>query len=111
MRRSNDEADPKHARRTVKKVAAACPLLKGEDLDTLSRDLRVYAWALSCWHQAFLANDLAALTGRQADAPVQEDRTAAENHSRDGVEPRDLLGNRPRLREETSPLAACKSSK
>jgi hypothetical protein len=43
-------------------------LLKGEDLDTLSRELRVNAATLSSWREVFLANGLAGLKSREADA-------------------------------------------
>lgn len=47
---------------------AVLRLLKGEDLDTLSRELRVNAAMLSSWQEVFLANGLAGLKSRQTDA-------------------------------------------
>jgi hypothetical protein len=42
-------------------------LLKGEDLDTLSRQLRVTAATLSEWRDIFLANGIAGLKSREID--------------------------------------------
>jgi transposase len=51
-----------------KKMDAVLRLLKGEDLDLLSRELRVNAATLSSWREAFLANGLAGLKSRDVDA-------------------------------------------
>jgi transposase len=50
-----------------RKVAAVLRLLKGEDLDTVSRELRVTASTLSEWREVFLANGLAGLKSREVD--------------------------------------------
>jgi len=42
-------------------------LLKGEDLDTLSRQLRVTAATLSEWRDTFLANGIVGLKSREVD--------------------------------------------
>jgi transposase len=50
-----------------RKVAAVLRLMKGEDLDTVSRELRVTASTLSEWREVFLANGLAGLKSRELD--------------------------------------------
>jgi len=50
-----------------RKVAAVLRLLKGEDLDTLSRQLKVTAATLSEWREVFLANGVAGLKSREVD--------------------------------------------
>src|SRR5918911_5348950 len=47
-----------------RKSAAVLRLLRGEDLETVSRELGVTAATLSGWHDAFLAGGEAALTSR-----------------------------------------------
>src|SRR5215218_4808965 len=49
-----------------RKSAAVLRLLRGEDLETLSRELGVTAATLSGWHDAFLAGGEATLTTRAA---------------------------------------------
>jgi hypothetical protein len=44
-----------------KKMDAVIRLLKGEDLDSLARELRVNGATLSSWREVFLANGLAGL--------------------------------------------------
>jgi hypothetical protein len=51
-----------------KKMDAVMRLLKGEDLDSLSRELKVNAATLSSWREVFLANGLAGLKSREVDA-------------------------------------------
>ena len=48
------------------KSAAVRRLLRGEDLETVSRELGVTAATLTGWHDAFLAGGEAALTTRTA---------------------------------------------
>lgn len=50
-----------------KKAEAVLRLLKGEDLDTLSRELKVNAATLSAWREIFLENGLAGLKSREVD--------------------------------------------
>ena len=50
-----------------RKQAAVLRLLKGEDLETLSRELRVTAAELSGWREAFLAAGSNGLKAREAD--------------------------------------------
>src|SRR6476619_5305040 len=47
-----------------RKTAAVLRLLRGEDLETVSRELGVTAATLTGWHDAFLAAGEAALTSR-----------------------------------------------
>jgi transposase len=51
-----------------KKMDAVIRLLKGEDLDSLSRELMVNAATLSSWREVFLSNGLAGLKSREVDA-------------------------------------------
>jgi transposase len=51
-----------------KKSEAVLRLLKGEDLDTLSRELKVNAATLSGWRDVFLENGLAGLKSREVDS-------------------------------------------
>jgi Transposase len=50
-----------------RKTGAVVRLLRGEDLDALSRELGVTAATLSCWRQAFLDGGTAAMKSRPAD--------------------------------------------
>ena len=69
MRRKNDtNIDERGRWSSKKKMDAVLRLLKGEDLDTLSRELRVNAATLSSWREMFLANGLAGLKSRETDA-------------------------------------------
>ena len=49
------------------KTEAVLRLLRGEDLDALSRELGVTAATLSAWRQAFLDGRTAAMKSRPAD--------------------------------------------
>src|ERR687897_1279576 len=50
-----------------RKTEAVVRLLRGEDLDTLSRELGVTAATLSSWRESFLDGGRAALKSRPAD--------------------------------------------
>src|SRR5580698_6405694 len=50
-----------------RKTDAVVRLLRGEDLDTLSRELGVTAAALSGWREGFLDGGTAAMKSRPAD--------------------------------------------
>ena len=50
-----------------RKTQAVLRLLKGEDLEALSRELKVTAATLSQWREAFLAAGQASLKSRPAD--------------------------------------------
>src|ERR687897_572443 len=51
-----------------RKTEAVLRLLRGEDLDALSRELGVIAATLSSWRDAFLDGGKAAIKSRPADA-------------------------------------------
>src|SRR5215212_5816514 len=55
-----------------RKTAAVLRLLRGEDLETVSRSLGVTAATLSGWRDGFLAAGEAALTSRPADGETLE---------------------------------------
>jgi hypothetical protein len=61
---------PEHRRRMSarRKQAAVLRLLRGEDLELVSRELGVTAAELSGWREAFLAGGEASLKSRPADA-------------------------------------------
>src|SRR5947208_9806290 len=61
-----------------RKSAAVLRLLRGEDLETVSRELGVTAATLTNWHDAFLAAGEAALTTRAVTGEeLQSDRLKA----------------------------------
>jgi transposase len=69
MRRKNEAIDDERGRwSSKKKMAAVLRLLKGEDLDALSRELKVNAATLSSWREVFLASGLSGLKSREVDA-------------------------------------------
>ena len=55
-----------------RKTEAVLRLLRGEDLDALSRELGVVAATLSSWRQAFLDGGTAAMKSRPADERDEE---------------------------------------
>jgi transposase len=55
-----------------RKTAAVMRLLRGEDLETVSRMLGVTAATLTTWRDAFLAAGEAALTSRPTDGEMLE---------------------------------------
>lgn len=55
-----------------KKAEAVLRVLRGEDLDTLSRELGVTAARLSHWREAFLAAGQSSLKSRETDAREEE---------------------------------------
>ena len=57
---------------TRRKTAAVLRLLRGEELDALSRELGVTAATLSQWRDRFLAAGQASLQSRPADARDEE---------------------------------------
>src|SRR3954463_4598593 len=68
-----------------RKSAAVLRLLRGEDLETVSRELGVTAATLTGWHDAFLAGGEAALTTRAATGEEPGER-AAEGEARGGAD-------------------------
>src|SRR5512143_4296626 len=69
MSKSKPEPEaPERGRFSAKRKAdAVVRLLRGEDLETLSRELGVTAATLSSWRDAFLDGGKAALKSRPAD--------------------------------------------
>ena len=69
MTKASTTADPHDRGRfsAKRKADAVIRLLRGEDLDTLSRDLGVTAATLSSWREAFLDGGTAAMKSRPAD--------------------------------------------
>jgi transposase-like protein len=73
---------PKHSTKTdthdrgrfsaKRKTEAVLRLLRGEDLDTLSRELGVTAATLSGWRDSFLGGGTAAMKSRPADDRDEE---------------------------------------
>ncbi len=57
---------------TKRKVEAVLQLLRGEELDALSRELGVTAAKLSQWRDRFLATGSASLKARPRDARDEE---------------------------------------
>ena len=55
-----------------RKTEAVLRLLRGEDLETLSRELSVAAHELSRWHERFLASGQASLKQRLGDERDKE---------------------------------------
>jgi transposase-like protein len=55
-----------------RKTEAVLRLLRGEDLDTLSRELGVVAATLSSWRDAFLDGGTAAMKSRPSDDRDEE---------------------------------------
>jgi transposase len=65
MRPMNEATDEERGRWSSKrKMAAVLRLLKGEDLDALSRKLKVNAATLSSWREVSLASGLSGLKSR-----------------------------------------------
>jgi len=54
------------------KREAVLRLLRGDDLDAVSRELKVTAAKLSEWREAFLASGMAGLKAREVDARDEE---------------------------------------
>jgi hypothetical protein len=57
---------------TKRKVEAVLRLLRGEELDALSRELGVTAARLSKWRETFLSAGMASLKGRPRDGRDEE---------------------------------------
>src|ERR671927_458694 len=86
-----------------RKSAAVLRLLRGEDLETVSRSLGVTAATLSGWRDAFLAAGEAALTARPADGEALEGARLRAKLGEVMVE-RDLLHEKIALLESGRPL-------
>src|SRR5215218_8088016 len=87
-----------------RKTAAVLRLLRGEDLETVSRELGVTAATLTSWHDAFLAGGEAALTSRAATGEeLESDRLKARLGA--ALIERDLLNEKIALLEVDRPFA------
>jgi transposase-like protein len=86
-----------------RKTAAVLRLLRGEDLETVSRSLGVTAATLSRWRDAFLAAGEAALTSKPASGEeLQSERLKAKLGA--ALIERDLLNEKIALLEAERPL-------
>src|SRR3954453_14282100 len=87
-----------------KKTEAVLRLIRGEDLDTLSRELGVVAATLSGWRGAFLDGGTAAMKSRPSD---DRDEEIARLRSKVGQLTMDneLLGTRCQQLESGRPFA------
>lgn len=85
------------------KSAAVLRLLRGEDLETVSRELGVTAATLTNWHDAFLAAGEAALTTRAVTGEeLESDRLKARLGA--ALIERDLLNEKIALLESDRPF-------
>src|ERR1043165_6398883 len=90
-----------------RKTAAVLRLLRGEDLETVSRSLGVTAATLSGWHDAFLAAGEAALTTRAATGEeLESDRLKTRLGA--GLIERDLLNEKIAILEADRPASICR---
>ena len=87
-----------------RKMAAVLCLLRGEDLETVSRSLGVTAATLSSWRDAFLAAGEAALATKPASGEeLESDRLKAKLG--EALIERDLLHEKIARLESGGPLA------
>ena len=86
-----------------RKTAAVLRLLRGEDLETVSRALGVTAATLSGWRDAFLAGEAALTTKPATGEELENDRLKVKL----GAAPieRDLLHEKIAILEAHRPLA------
>src|SRR6187549_328946 len=87
-----------------RKSAAVLRLLRGEDLETVSRELGVTAATLTGWRDAFLAGGEAALTTRAATGEGLESERLKAKLGAALIE-RDLLNEKIALLEAGRPFA------
>src|SRR5258708_7068790 len=87
-----------------RKTAAVLRLLRGEDLETVSRELGVTAATLTGWHDAFVAAGEAALTTRPRSAEGLESHRPKARLGAALIE-RDLLNEKIALLEADRPFA------
>jgi hypothetical protein len=103
------EARPERGRFSAKrKMAAVIRLLRGEDLDRLSRELRVTAATLSLWREEFMAGGQANLKTRQPTAQ-DEEILRLKAMIGDLTMRNELLRERSRALEANLPLAQRRS--
>jgi transposase-like protein len=87
-----------------RKAAAVLRLLRGEDLELMSRCLGVTAATLSAWREAFLAAGEAALTTKAATGEELESDRLRTRLGAALIE-RDLLNEKIAILEANRPLA------
>ena len=87
-----------------RKTAAVLRLLRGEDLETVSRELGVTAATLTGWHDAFLAAGEAALATRAVTGEELESERLKAKLGAALIE-RDLLNEKIALLEAGRPFA------
>ena len=87
-----------------RKTAAVLRLLRGEDLETVSRSLGITAATLSGWRDAFLAAGEAALTTKSVCGEELESERLKAKLGAALIE-RDLLNEKIALLEANRPLA------
>ena len=87
-----------------RKTAAVLRLLRGEDLETVSRGLGVTAATLTAWRDAFLAAGEAALTTRPGSGEELESERLRARLGQALIE-RDLLAEKVVVLEAGRPLA------
>src|SRR3569833_2468789 len=87
-----------------RKTAAVLRLLRGEDLETVSRELGVTAATLTGWRDAFLSAGEAALTTRAATGEELESERLKAKLGAALIE-RDLLNEKIALLEAGRPFA------
>jgi len=87
-----------------RKTTAVLRLLRGEDLETVSRGLGVTAATLSGWREAFLAAGEAALSTKPASGDERESERLKAKLGAALIE-RDLLHEKIALLEAHRPLA------
>ena len=87
-----------------RKTAAVLRLLRGEDLETVSRELGVTAARLTGWRDVFLAGGEAALTSRAATGEELESERLKAKLGAALIE-RDLLNEKIALLEAARPFA------
>jgi len=87
-----------------RKTAAVLRLLRGEDLETVSRGLGVTAATLTGWRDAFLAGGEAALTSRPGSGEELESNRLKARLGATLIE-RDLLNEKIALLEADRPFA------
>jgi transposase len=87
-----------------RKTAAVLRLLRGEDLETVSRELGVTAATLTGWHDAFLAGGEAALMTRTATGEELESERLKAKLGAALIE-RDLLNEKIAMLEADRPFA------
>ena len=91
-----------------RKMEVVLRILRGEDLDSLSRELRVTAAALAQWRDQFLASGQAGLRSRETD---ERDLAISRMKTKIGeiTMENELLRERARRAEANSPFASRRS--